>query len=282
MKISHFAVTLAGCFVFWTGSVQAAILVHYKFAEGSGSTTGNAGTQGNGLDLTFQADGSGRVPGFSSDTPAGLGYSLDNTSVVGTDGGKAVTSNPLSALPSLTEATVTGWYKLQNYGYLSRLLNRAANDIAGGGGGWALYFLEDGKLTLQVVSTNYGSDNNWGTLDQWYFFAVTFQSSILPEAKVSFYRGSTTTSAGFVASANSQNNFLPGAFDQYPLTVAGRHGSFNRGLDGLMYDVRIYDEVLTPAQIEGIRNSAIPEPVTLGLIGIGAVAMMLRRRCGGH
>ena len=278
MRTATVLATLASSVVFLAGSAQAALLTHYTFAEGAGGSTANVGTLGSSLDLTFQADGSGRVPGFSADTPGGYGFSLDNTSAAGGDGGRAVTANPLTTLPDLGTATVTGWYKLQSYANFSRLVNRAANDVAAGSGGWALYF-NGGKVILQVVGTTYGFDANWGVVDQWVFFAVSFQDNAIPGAKVTFYRGSPTASAAFVEDAGSLNGFLPGATDQYPLTVAGRHGSFNRALDGWMHDVRIYDEVLSLAQIEAIRGSAVPEPATLGLIGIGGVAMMLRRRC---
>ena len=65
--------------------------------------------------------------------------------------------------------------------------------------------------------------------------------------------------------------------------IVGGHGrdaadpagqSFNGALD----DVRIYDNVLTASEILAVRNSAIPEPSTFGLLALSAFGLIRRRR----
>lgn len=52
--------------------------------------------------------------------------------------------------------------------------------------------------------------------------------------------------------------------------------------DGLMDDIAIYDTVLTDAQIISLAGGAspttIPEPTTTALLGLGGLALILRRR----
>lgn len=57
-------------------------------------------------------------------------------------------------------------------------------------------------------------------------------------------------------------------------TARNGNGSFN----GLLDDVRIYDEALTAGQILTARNTVIPEPSSLGLLTLTGLAFLRRRR----
>jgi hypothetical protein len=83
------------------------------------------------------------------------------------------------------------------------------------------------------------------------------------------------------ASSEAGNNITNASFD----VIVGAHGrdsnldpgpgnSFNGQLD----EVRIYDEALDASQILAARNSVIPEPSTLGLLGLAALGLIRRRR----
>ena len=55
-------------------------------------------------------------------------------------------------------------------------------------------------------------------------------------------------------------------------------GGASNFYDGLIADARIYDTRLTGFQLQAIYSSAIPEPSTLVLLGLGAVGLLAVRR----
>lgn len=55
------------------------------------------------------------------------------------------------------------------------------------------------------------------------------------------------------------------------------NGNAARFVNGLIDDVRIYSTDLTAAQIEGLYLSTVPEPSAAALLGLGALALALRR-----
>jgi hypothetical protein len=86
---------------------------------------------------------------------------------------------------------------------------------------------------------------------------------------------------GVLSVSEAGNNITNPALD----VIVGGHGrdsnldpapgnSFNGQLD----DVRIYDEVLDASGILAARNSVLPEPSTLGLLGFAALGLIRRRR----
>jgi hypothetical protein len=80
----------------------------------------------------------------------------------------------------------------------------------------------------------------------------------------------TNPSAGLVGLGSAARLFL-----------ANSIGS-NRGLDGFLDDVRVYDSLLSATEVEIVRQQGllgiIPEPSSLCLIGIGFIGMMRARR----
>lgn len=91
-------------------------------------------------------------------------------------------------------------------------------------------------------------------------------------ASVTRYAAALNTAAdAFTANAG------PVALGSLAALLIGNRTDLNRGTNGGFDDVRIYDTILTPAEIEGIRVS-VPEPASLGLLAVGGFAVLRRRR----
>jgi hypothetical protein len=117
--------------------------------------------------------------------------------------------------------------------------------------------------TVQLAATGSASQVNgqlyWGT----------------NAAAVSRFDVPLTTIAGD-ATATSTGTFN---FGNAARLFLANNGVPNRGFDGWMDDVRIYDSVLTATEVEDVRvDSMIPEPVSLVLLGLGAVLGLGRSR----
>ena len=102
-------------------------------------------------------------------------------------------------------------------------------------------------------------------LNQWIFVAATFTANSSRDLYINGVQVASNTPGGH--SLNSA------AFNIGESTVfPGRW--FNGGID----EVAVYNTQLSSTDIQQIYNSAIPEPTTLGLLAIGGLGLLMRRR----
>ena len=59
---------------------------------------------------------------------------------------------------------------------------------------------------------------------------------------------------------------------------SGQDDGANFFFSGNIDDVTIWDNVLSQAEIQNIRDNSIPEPSALGLLGLAGLGLILRRR----
>ena len=84
---------------------------------------------------------------------------------------------------------------------------------------------------------------------------------------------------GVLSVSQAGNNITDPTFD----VIVGGHGRdaadpAGQSFNGLLDDVRIYDNALTASEIMDARNSVIPEPSTFSLLGLAALGLIRRRR----
>ena len=138
-------------------------------------------------------------------------------------------------------------------------------------GGYPSY--PTGRMTFMVDSSGKlasweggGTGTTSGTTtlatSQWYFVALSNSN----KSAVGYLNGNVEFNKTFTydppSAPNTIGNFSNELYDK---------GNFK----GLMKDVRIYDTALTQAEIQAVM---VPEPAALGLLALGGLALLRRRR----
>jgi len=270
---------VAGAFI--TTQAHSAMLLHYNFSEGTGTTSANLGTV-TGATATFSGGA-----GFSAanNAPRTPGFSMDNSAAGSGGVGRATITNASlgSALDNLTNFTVTGWYKADQAQSSNspRLFNKALNTIGNqAAGGLALLFNDADTLQFNVGGISFTSGNTntiYDDVGSWVFFAVTFTGGT--GGGGAFYAGVQDPNTPITAAVGTYNTTLANIGSNTQDLVIGNRSpdaDANRAFDGFLDDFRFYDEILTVAQIEAIR--VIPEPSGFALLGFSAMGLLLRRR----
>lgn len=274
-----FTLALAAVVVVLTGSVSRANLIAwYELDEAAGPTV-NATDGPNGFYESF-AGGDFASAGSPGDTSAPV-----NSVLFDTAGQRINLGSSGGVLSGLANATASMWVKFADTTGDDTLLSIGAFTS-----GQPLIFWRDedtssgGKDALVVlvgsVRTN-GATNSLNTTD-WTHVAFTF------EGGATVASGLRTYVNGIDVSAVSSGGNLPAAIGfsgTNPLT-AGQVSSaisIDKQFAGLMDEIAIYDQVLTPGQIAAIAGGAaptsvVPEPASAVLLGGLMLAGLTRRR----
>jgi hypothetical protein len=113
--------------------------------------------------------------------------------------------------------------------------------------------------------------SNVVTPGEWHELALVYSSNGA-NSSLSLY-------VDHVLQNSTTGNFAPN-YANFPLLIgAGNYlgdpsGAFRRNFDGLIDEVRISDEALTPSQL----LPAVPEPASIGAFAIGTAGLLLGRR----
>ena len=178
-------------------------------------------------------------------------------------------------LAGLTKFTISGWVNCRN-NTIGAGGNRVVAWNAPNSHGVDLAFLADGSLRIGINQwpdataglTNISSagrittDPDAGAAN-WRFFAVTYDST-LPTEHLKFYFGSNADAA----TLDVATNYFRGAVGTgiRPFVIGHfnnttRPGALNRMFRGLIDEVKVFGEALTPAQIVTVqRGDGIPKP----------------------
>lgn len=188
----------------------------------------------------------------------------------------------------LTSFTVQGWFKADSIiGGAARILDKTTGATTSF---MVRGSLTDGRLALTVDNQTVDSATGYTAVNEWVFFAVTYNGGLTTN-NVSFYAGSTTGSVAQVGTAITLNAG-PLANNTLSMVLGNSTGNpnpvNNRPFDGLLDNIRLYGSaadasgVLSLAQLESIRlaDTAIPEPSSVAALfgAVSLAAVTLRRR----
>lgn len=264
-RISHcraVVALLAGTVVSSWAAAQTPILA-YDLNETSGDylSSGSLGKSVTpaGSNQTWGADGSG-VSGLPGDRA--WDASANTTRGADTPANNARLSGATDVdLSTLSAFTMTFWYNSeQGFDSAVRYLYKAnattptsgftlRSVVSGSNAGLEIQ-VGNGTSATAALSTKYSSGQGYNQINTWVFAAVVWDGT-----QINFYVGDK---ANAVSSASSATPF-PGPIAN-PAGVAlyiGNLASLNRGFDGKMDNVRIYDQALSPSDLETLRTADV-------------------------
>lgn len=251
-------------------SADAAMLVRYTFDEASSGTTTalNSGTLGAAANGTFNnsATRTASTPGSAS---------LGALDVSASGNNYIAASGDIAALDTPSALTLTIWVNMRSAPTTDDTL---IADRDGTGAGWFLGVRNisgnDFRLRFSTDVTAPVSTVTTSANLTWRFVAVVFDSTA---NLASFYTGSENAAVTQLGStipitANPADNATALQVGAHPAVATLTPPAW---LD----DARVYDTVLTSAQLDAIRLENIPEPASLALLGLGGgSALFLARR----
>lgn len=252
-------------------------LVYYQFDETSGSSAANSGTGGATYTGTISTMAGAVTLGQSSFAQGGTSYDFG--------GGAVLSANALTS--SLSEWTMEAWV---NY---DSAKTTASNFLGNDQSGWnddVLFGIgaENGNIPAGTVGLVHQGDpgkvretvSSAINAGQWYHIVMTGSET---DGELNLFVDGTLVSTNSVLANGATFNGADG-IRTANLTVgaAGPDGYVGRrAYDGLLDEVAIYGSVLSDSQIASnaaLGISPIPEPSSTALLGLGGLALTLRRR----
>jgi PEP-CTERM motif len=311
---------LSGC-LFCAGRVQATLLYQYTF-DGATPGTPAVTAGGGNLAITNSTNGhvafngaSGGIVGGNLDATSGQTYNTsDPAGIAATSASGGSNLTGLTNSGVLNQFTVTFWMKgttagmnASNFPRLFILGPSTISDLAADG--TADNFgveLRSDKLDVEAngqLASSASAQGNTLAANTWNFIALTYdgtsstafnstaQQALAGDShNVQLYEGTDTTSVtrfgvGAAKTTDFTTNVGPISFGTNAALLLANRLNLSRGFNGQIDDFRIYDSLLSPSDTEAIRvadGGLVPEPASLGLIGVSALAMLRRRKHGSN
>lgn len=198
---------------------------------------------------------------------------------------------PWDAALNTQNFTVTLWANAgaaSGGSFRSPITNR--DDVAPGGAfrhGWIIYNNNAGNWSFWNGGGT-SADGGWNVADgpavatnTWTHIAITYDSAT--NTKIIYLDGTAVSTTNPAAFSPNNGDFLDGLTRESEDLHIGGGGDDGTAFrwDGLIDDITIWDEALDQAEIVDIRDNSItviPEPTSLGLLGLAGFAFLRRRR----
>ena len=283
MKITY--IVTASISVLLAAPLQSALIANWNFDELSGNVSDATGNHSAGVHIGGYGYPSYAQPGVSAGTygslsviaPAGKSVGFgpsteDDFFVVGSSN-----VNPVLNIDSTGAFTAMGWVNPNSptAGLTYRFLSTGSSAGADRGWGLGLRMPAAASLTGSIRLTTYGvADNDSSTFPvtygSWMHIAVTYNNGA-----ISYYMNGNALDTD---TSLFGNEGIAGR-----LVLGGRIGGNDTDqMNGLVDGIRLYDSVLSPADIRNaaIASVSVPEPsaTLLGLAVMGLFALPRKRR----
>jgi hypothetical protein len=288
----------------FASSADAARVLYYNFEDGTDATINNSGTTATAGTLTNSNNAApdaaryGFVPGFAGNV-AGIGNVNTGTALRLTPASQNnapedayVRTNQTAPQLAASTGTYTmmAWANVANFnanndGTGGNNDNMVFGQVQGGGDTGNTQFLHNGFRGNRIHQGHWGQDEERTGQDlstnTWYHVAYVYQNNNM-----------TQYVNGVAVSPDEMQDLGGGQFGDNPegpllnvneitigRTGGGAAGSGNNGnFNGFLDEVKMFDTALTPAQIAQEALVVVPEPASLGLLGVGALGLLARRR----
>ena len=235
---------------------QAALVAHWTFDD-----SGNIGadSSGNGHNLVDY----GTTPAYSADGVTNGAAVFDGSS----------TGLRTASFMSGGNFTLTLWIKPDSWEATSYVFRHWSNDY-----GFNIYAAwvpaEVAFAALAPVSSDtYLRPRYTPVAGEWQHLALSFAADSGPDGNGEYTGTLTAYIDGEAVAANTSVKYSPAGEGVTTLGL-GRYSS--NYYDGLIDDVRIYDNALSAGEIDALAT--VPEPASAGLTLLGITAMLLIRK----
>lgn len=240
---------------------QAAIVSYWSFDSDFTADVGGSAYDLTAVNGATAGDAGGQFGNAATFERANSEYAVT--------GGNVLTANAdfsYSAWYNFNVSDITG----SNRYFV--LETSAANGISGTEAWTASVGLRDlsGTDSVQVFTSPSNQVGETGsTASTWHNIIVTYDSSA---QTITAYLDGTQ----FATDTQASTTAVEG------LVIGGHRSGTGRNFDGQIDDVAFFDHVLTSTQISALQtqaaNVAVPEPSSAALLGLGGLALILRRR----
>lgn len=277
------ALLLAGLLA--TPASAATLLLRYNFDEAS---SGNVSALDLGAGLA--APGS-FIGGATRTANTPNGFSLGALDLTTAGGGTFLDGGDPAKLAGLSSFTLTGWINLQETptgnlrimskqgvgpsfpGFSWNIGDPASGTRTASNFGLRLFVGGSGGFQFDPVATglNINADHLWA------FIAITYDATSGFE-NVRYYVGDVTAAASLASITTVAAGSVSDSTAKFGVGYTDAAPIADTAPPGFLDDIRVYDGVLQPAELEAVRYENVPEPVGSGLLAIGCLTLALGRR----